>query len=144
MPDNIARRMKELQEKEQNDKLSEGEAEELRHLRDDGPLFPASTSRWWRVATARSAARQAAKAGKLDQHIEAMQKKLQGAESAIDASDALIMLSHAYVQRDGPVFNEIIKKLQADIGTIKNDRIRQDTKDHPLEFMEVLREQKQQ
>jgi len=140
--DATQRRMKELQDKEQNEKLTDGEADELRRLREDGPLFPATTPRWWRVATARSAARQAAKTGKLDAHIESMQTRIQNADTVADATDALIMLGHAYIQRDGPVFTEIIKKVQTDIGSIKNERVRQDLKDHPPELMEVLREQK--
>jgi hypothetical protein len=139
--DNV-RRLKELQDKEQNEKLTDAELDELQRLRDEGPLFPPNTPRWWRVTTARSAARQAAKAGKLDAHIEAMRGRMQNAENVAEATDGLIMLSHAYIQRDGPVFTDIIRKIQTDIAGIRNERVRQDLKDNPPEMMEVLREQK--
>jgi len=136
------RRLKELQDKEQNEKLADGEVEELQRLRDEGPLFPPNTPRWWRVTTARSAARQAAKAGKLDTHIEAMRERMQNAENVAEANDGLIMLGHAYIQRDGPVFTDIIRKIQTDVSGIRNERVRQELKEHPPELMEVLREQK--
>jgi hypothetical protein len=106
------------------------------------PLFPPNVAGSWRISTARHAARQAARAGKLDEHIVAMQKKLWEGSTYSEVNDALIMLARGYLERDGADHPVVIKKLQADVANIKNQNLKEEFQKHPPDFTEILREPK--
>jgi hypothetical protein len=138
----LLRRLRALQDREQREELTVEEVDELRRMRETVQLFPNNTSSVWRVSTARQAARQAARAGKLDEHIQSMQKKMWDAANYNEVRDALVMLGHGYVQRDGADFPAVVKKLQADIANIKNPNLREEFQKHPPDMIEFLREPK--
>ncbi|HYF52409.1 MAG TPA: hypothetical protein VEJ63_23585 [Planctomycetota bacterium] len=127
-------RLRQLNQKDRDGRISAAEAEELKKLRERGPILP----KLGKVKIADENARLEASKGRIENYINTLQSRLKNADTDDDVKDAMLALGMAYRQKSIPG-NKIGEMLRADAETIIDPKVRERAKERTQELADFLK-----
>jgi len=127
-------RLRHLNQRDRDGRLSEAEESELKKLRERAPMLP----RLGKIKTAEEVARTEFSKGRSENYINTLRARLKNAVGDDDAKDAVLALIFAYRQKAMPPAR-IIEAVKADMDTITSTKVRERAKDKIPDYTEFLK-----